>query len=47
MLYLFLSNGPANDGDALDMRDFEDVYRNAATPGHEDFISDIFDQNRQ
>lgn len=47
VISLFLSNGPANDGDALDMRDFEDVYRNAATPGHEDFISDIFDQNRQ
>lgn len=44
---LYLSNGITNDGDARDMRDYENIYRGAATPGHEGFISDIFNQNRQ
>jgi hypothetical protein len=44
---LYLGHGVANDGDARDMRDYENIYRNAATPGHEGFISDIFNMNRQ
>ncbi len=43
---IFLSNGIANDGDARDMRDYESVYRDAASAGHEGFITDIFEQNR-
>jgi hypothetical protein len=43
---LFLANGVASDGDARDMRFYESIYRNAASPGHQSFISDIFDQNR-
>ena len=46
VINVYLANGPANNGDALDMRDFENVYRNAASAGHEDFISAIFDLNR-
>ncbi len=46
VISLYLGNGVANDGDAMDMRDFETIYRNAATSGHEGFISDIFEQNR-
>jgi hypothetical protein len=44
---LYLANGVANDGDARDMRDYRTVYQNAASPGHQTYISDIFDQNRQ
>ncbi len=44
---LYLANGVANDGDAKDMRDYKTVYRNAASPGHQTYISDIFDQNNQ
>lgn len=43
---LYLGNGVASDGDARDMRFYETIYRNAASPGHQTFISDIFDQNR-
>ena len=43
---IYLNNGVANDGDARDMRFYETPYRNAASSGHEGFISDIFDQNR-
>lgn len=43
---LYLANGVANDGDARDMRYFENIYRNAASSGHQTFISNIFDQNR-
>jgi hypothetical protein len=43
---LYLANGVANNGDARDMRFYENIYRNAASPGHQNFISDIFDQNR-
>ncbi|WP_022947427.1 hypothetical protein [Methylohalobius crimeensis] len=46
VISLYLGNAVANDGDAMDMRDFENVYRNAASSGHEGFVSDIFDQNR-
>jgi hypothetical protein len=46
VIALYLSNGIANDGDARDMRYYETIYRNAATPGHEGFITDIFEQNR-
>jgi len=47
VISLFLGNGVANSGDARDMRYYEDVYRNAASSGHQGFISDIFNQNRQ
>ena len=43
---IYLSNGIANDGDARDMRDYETIYRGAASAGHEGFITDIFEQNR-
>ncbi len=46
VISLFLANGIANDGDARDMRYYENIYRDAATDGHEGYISDIFDQNR-
>jgi len=42
---LYLANGVANDGDARDMRNYENIYRNAASPGHQTFVSNIFDQN--
>jgi hypothetical protein len=44
---LYLGNGVANNGDYRDMRYYETIYRNAASPGHQIYISDIFDQNRQ
>jgi len=43
---LYLANGVANEGDARDMRFYENIYRNAASPGHQTIISNIFDQNR-
>lgn len=43
---LYLGNGIANDGDARDMRFYETIYRNAASSGHQGFITDIFEQNR-
>ena len=46
VISLFLANGVANDGDALDMRNYEPIYRGAASAGHQGYISDIFDQNR-
>jgi len=46
VISLYLSNGIANNGDAKDMRDYENTYRNAASSGHQGFISDIFNQNR-
>jgi hypothetical protein len=46
VLALFLGNGVAHDGDARDMRYYESIYRAAASPGHQGFISDIFNQNR-
>ncbi len=42
----YLNNGISNDGDARDMRDYEAIYKDAATDGHEHFIEDIFNQNR-
>jgi len=44
---LYLGNGVATNGDYRDVRYYEDIYRNAASPGHQVYISDIFDQNRQ
>jgi hypothetical protein len=44
---LYLGNGVANSGDYRDMRFYENIYRNAASAGHQGFITDIFDQNRQ
>lgn len=46
VISLYLGNGVANNGDAMDMRDFENIYRDAASSGHENFITDIFQQNR-
>ena len=46
VISLYLGNGIANDGDARDMRFYETTYRNAASPGHQGFITDIFEQNR-
>ena len=46
VISLYLGNGVANNGDAMDMRDFETIYRNAASPGHQGYITDIFEQNR-
>jgi len=43
---IYLANGIGSDGDARDMRDYENIYRNHATPGHEGFITDIFEQDR-
>lgn len=43
---LYLANGVANNGDARDMRFYETIYRNAASPGHQTLVSNIFDQNR-
>jgi hypothetical protein len=43
---IYLSNGIANNGDARDMRDYEAIYRDAASNGHEGYITDIFEQNR-
>jgi hypothetical protein len=43
---LYLANGVASNGDARDMRFYENIYRNAASSGHQGFVSDIFDQNR-
>jgi hypothetical protein len=46
VISLYLSNGVVNNGDARDMRFYENIYRNAASAGHQQFISDIFNQNR-
>jgi len=46
VISLYLGNGIANNGDARDMRFYETIYRNAASSGHQDFITDIFEQNR-
>ncbi|HEX6829711.1 MAG TPA: hypothetical protein VF104_12125 [Burkholderiales bacterium] len=46
VISLYLANGVATSGDARDMRFYENIYRNAASPGHQGFISDIFRQNR-
>ncbi len=46
VISLYLSNGIANDGDARDMRYYENIYRNAASLGHQNSISNIFNQNR-
>ncbi len=43
---LYLGNVIANNGDARDMRFYETIYRNAASSGHQGFITDIFEQNR-
>jgi len=43
---LYLGNAIANNGDARDMRFYETIYRNAASSGHQGFITDIFEQNR-
>ncbi|KJV05439.1 hypothetical protein [Methylocucumis oryzae] len=45
VIALYLGNGIANDGDARDMRYYEDIYRDAASAGHAGFITDIFEQN--
>jgi len=45
VISLYLGNSIANDGDARDMRFYEDIYRDAASAGHAGFITDIFEQN--
>lgn len=45
VMSLYLANGVASNGDARDMRDYESIYRSAASSGHQSFISDIFEQN--
>ena len=44
---LYLTNSIAVNGDARDMRDYEGIYQDAASDGHEGLITDIFQQNRQ
>ena len=46
VISLFLSNGLAANG-PRDMRYYRNIYRNAASAGHQGFINDIFNQNRQ
>lgn len=46
VISLYLNDGVATNGDARDIRFYENIYRNAASPGHQQFISDIFNQNR-
>lgn len=46
VMTLYLGNGIASNGDARDMRDYENIYRGAASAGHQGFISSIFNQNR-
>ncbi|NSW84812.1 MAG: hypothetical protein HPY84_00660 [Syntrophobacteraceae bacterium] len=46
VIAIYLGNGIASDGDARDMRYYENIYRDAASAGHESFITDIFEQNR-
>lgn len=43
---IYLANGVASHGDARDLRDYEVIYRAAASAGHQGFITDIFEQNR-
>jgi hypothetical protein len=43
---LYLANGIGSAGAARDMRFYENVYRNAASPGHQVHVSSIFDNNR-
>ncbi len=43
---IYLANGVASHGDAREMRYYEDIYRAAASAGHQGFITDIFEQNR-
>ncbi len=47
VISLFLNNGVANSNDARDMRFYRNIYKNAASAGHQGFINDIFNQNRQ
>lgn len=44
---LYLTNSIAVDDDARDMGDYEGIYQDAASDGHEGLITDIFLQNRQ
>ena len=44
---IYLSHGVANNGDPLDMRDFRPIYKLYASQGHEGYIDQIFDQNKQ
>jgi hypothetical protein len=47
VISLFLNNAVANNNDPKDMRDYRNIYKNAASVGHQNFINDIFNQNRQ
>lgn len=46
VIKLYLGNGESKHGEAIDKRDFQLIYGNAASSGHEEFIFDIFKQNR-
>jgi hypothetical protein len=47
VISLFLNNSVATSGDARDMRFYRNIYSTAASLGHQGYISDIFNQNRQ
>ncbi|GAB6141284.1 hypothetical protein JCM14076_20130 [Methylosoma difficile] len=47
VISLFLNDSVVNSGDARDMRYYRNVYKNAASAGHQGYIDDIFNQNRQ
>jgi hypothetical protein len=42
---LYLANGPANNGDAMGIDDFNAVYQNNCSAGHAQYIDDIFEHN--
>ena len=42
---IYLAHPPASDGDALGMSNYRTYYRDAASPGHQGYIDDIFTQN--
>jgi hypothetical protein len=47
VISLFLNNGVTTNNAARDMRFYRDIYRNSVSAGHQSYISDIFNQNRQ
>lgn len=47
VLAIYLDNGVSIDGEPRDMRNYRALYRKFASDGHEQFVDDIFLQNRQ
>ena len=45
VMAIYLRNGPSFEDEPMDIRDFEPVYQNAASDGHEDNVAAIFEQN--